>query len=378
MIRDFVYTLKTRFEKKPPDTIQIVTGGRQVGKTTGVLQLKKLLPKYNFIYYSSDDFGFQNQEWLRQVWQDARLLKSPKVLVIDEIQNIEDWSSVVKSLWDEDKRKKNTMACILLGSSSMDIHRGLSESLAGRFELIEVDHWNYSESKELKPKITLDDYLHLGGYPLALSFDSEKRSKDYLFHSIIDAVIGKDILQNVTVKKPALFKQTFELACSYGGQVVSYNKLLGQLQEGGNIDLVKYYLSLLKKAYLIKTLEKYSPKQMVKKTSSPKLLPLATSLPSFFGLERGRLFEVAVGIELLKIDVPLYYWREGKYEVDYVLELDNVLIAVEVKSGNKKEYIGLNTFLKHFPDAKTCLINETNFVNLAKDPVEYLKKILAI
>jgi predicted AAA+ superfamily ATPase len=171
----------------------------------------------------------------------------------------------------------------------------------------------------------------------------------------------------VTVKKPALFKQTFELACCYGGQIISLNKLLGQLQEGGNIDLVKYYLSLLEKAFLIKTIPKFSTNNLQKRGSSPKIIPLALALMDLFEVEdKGRIFEVAVGIELLQHFDQVYYWRDKNDEVDYIVKIGKKIIGIEVKSGNKRQLQGLNAFAKKFPTAKTLLVTEENFTSVVE------------
>lgn len=353
--------------KGPPKFIQVVLGPRQVGKTTGVLQLKDELNDYEFIFENADAIFSSKSEWLKTCWIEARVhfKKNPKtVLVIDEIQSVPDWSRIIKGLWDEDKKNKSLFHVIILGSSSLELHQGLSESLAGRFETIFVPHWTYQESRELRSDLGLDEFLDFGGYPELILIEDIKRRSNYLINSIVDPVVNKDILQNVTVKKPALFRQAFEIACLHGGEVLSFNKFLGQLQEGGNIDLVKYYLRLYEQAYLIKTLEKFSTSKLQKKGSSPKIIPRAVAFMNVFDqVPRGRKFEVMIGNELIQRYENVYYWREGDKEVDFVLKIKNKIVAIEVKSGKKRDGGGLELFAKNF-SCKTLLVTEDNMSNL--------------
>ncbi|MFY7992562.1 MAG: ATP-binding protein, partial [Bacteriovoracaceae bacterium] len=303
MKRAFVSTIKKRLLTEPK-FIQVILGPRQVGKTTGILQLKDEMISHQFIFENADSIFSSKTEWLKTLWATSKvkLKQNPNtVLVIDEVQSIPDWSKIIKGLWDKDKNEKNLLHVILLGSSSLELHQGLSESLAGRFELTHVPHWNFQESKELKKETTIDDYLNYGGYPELLLIDGDERKLNYLKNSIIEPVINKDILQNATVKKPALFKQSFEIACLHAGEILSLNKFLGQLQEGGNVDLVKHYLKLYEQAYLLKTLEKFSTNKIQKKGSSPKIIPTANALMGIFDdISRGRKFEVMVGNHLIQ------------------------------------------------------------------------------
>ena len=366
MKRDFVFTLFQRV-RESAQFIQVVLGPRQVGKTTGVLQLEEFVPKEAIIYGNADSVFSSREEWLKENWLKARLLRKQRedtVLIVDEVQNVPQWSTVIKGLWDEDKKNKVLFHVILLGSSSLELHQGLSESLAGRFEQIYVPHWNFQETKKLYPQLTLDEYLDDGGYPVPFSLRDRERRDDYLKNSILEPVITKDILQNTTVKKPALFRQTFELACLHGAEVLSLNKFLGQLQEGGNVDLVKYYLSLYQQAFLLKTLEKFSTNRIQRKGSSPKLMPTAPAFLSLFGdSDKGRKFELVVGLHLIQKYRNVTYWREGNSEVDFVIRDKSKIIALEVKGGRKRDGKGLEVFRKKF-GAKTLMVTRENFESI--------------
>jgi predicted AAA+ superfamily ATPase len=274
---------------------------------------------------------------------------------------------------------------VLLGSSSLDIQRGLDESLAGRFELVPVPHWSFAESHR-HFGFDLDEYLAFGGYPEAARFRADpRRWRDYLLNSIIDSVVGKDILRNHTVRKPALFRQCFELLCALPAQEISYNKLLGQLQEGGNVELVKYYIELFEGAFLLRSLPKFTGSIVRQKASSPKILPLCPALSSAVlgnavddgGATRGRLFEAAVGAMLLQLPGTLSYWREKNgLEVDFVCQLGKDLIACEVKSGRKKNTRGLDAFLQAYPKARTLFITPQNFAAFSKAPETFIERVL--
>lgn len=347
--------------------IQVVLGPRQVGKTTGIRQLLGRYPE-NHTYASADGMLAKSTEWLYEKWTLAQS-EGIKLFVLDEIQKVENWSETVKQLWDG-RRTEDQMKVVLLGSSSLKIKRGLSESLAGRYMVHRVHHWSASESAE-GYGLSLEEYLLYGGYPGSYPLRSSPGEwLGYMRESIIDAVIGKDILTGARVKSPALFRQCFDIICAYPAQEMSYTKLLGQLQDKGNTDLVKHYLELFEGAFLIRQLFKYSGKKVLQRSSSPKLLPLCPALYSV-GLdaeldadERGRCFELAVGAALCRLPGRLYYWRNRNAEVDYIYEFKKNLIAIEVKSGRKKTSKGLLEFRSAFPGSRAVIITPKNLSEL--------------
>ncbi len=365
------------FEQLDGRLIQVLLGPRQVGKTTSLLEnLETTYSDDEYIYKNCDSVTTTFTD-LIDVWGEAA---EGKIVVFDEIQKIGDWPEHIKRLWDENKRRKIKTKCILLGSSSLSLQTGLSESLTGRFELTRAWHWNLNQSKE-GYDLDLDQYLLYGGYPGSYEFIKKpSRWQTYLTESIIETVIGKDILNQAHVKSPALFKQAFHLVMSYPAQEISYNKLLGQIQDKGNIDLVKYYLELLEGAFLIKKIFKFSERPLTRKSSSPKIIPLAPALCTYHHLGqinseyRGRIFESMVGADMIRSGINLSYWRNGTAEVDYVLTFENQLVAVEVKSGRKKSPKGLLEFSKQFPKALPIIISLDNFERFTKDPRAFLKK----
>ncbi len=373
--RPFVAQLEKRFSGDNP-LIQVLVGPRQVGKTTGVRQLLARYPGNNH-YANADDLLVTDRTWLLEQWQKALLLGDSTLLIIDEVQKVPNWSETLKSLWDSNPRK---LRVVMLGSSSLQIQTGLTESLAGRFELTRIYHWTYTELKNAFG-YDLERFLLYGGYPGSVSYEDDyDRWYAYLKDSIVESVIGKDILLNRTVGNPALFRQAFEILCRYPAQEISYTKLLGQLQDKGNTDLIKYYIELYAGAFLIHPLEKFSAKGWLTRSSSPKIL---ISCPALYTMtegprvledpdKRGRVFELAVGAQMLQQPGELFYWREKNAEVDFVYRYQGRIYAIEVKSGRRKSAKGLESFTKLFPDAIPIILTPDNFPLFSEDPKKFL------
>lgn len=370
--RDFTRVLQKRLDTAL-NFIQVVIGPRQIGKTTG---LQQIIREWNgpSLMVTADEVAAPGPDWITLQWHRARNLGDNVLLVIDEVQKIPQWSSTVKYLFDQDRGRRK-MKIVLLGSASLSLQQGLCESLAGRYEVIPAHHWNLSECGRAFGW-NLNDFLMFGGYPAAAELvEDTERWQSFLKNSIIEPVLIKDILGLTAVGKPALFRQTFELSMAYPAREISYQKLLGQLQESGNVTTIKHYLELLEGAFLLKTLQKYSGSAMRKKGSSPKILPLNTALIHAFrnpyDIEgdperRGRVFEAAVGAALARSQGELFYWRNGKFEVDFVLQLEGKLFAVEVKSGRKRGSKGLEKFIVQHPDSIPLIIDDQNGRDLLK------------
>jgi uncharacterized protein len=363
--RDFIETIWARLAEDL-NFLQVVIGPRQVGKTTG---LEQIVSRWRgpSLMVTADEVATPNREWLALQWQRAEQKGPGTLLVIDEVQKIHQWSDVVKYLFDRDRRK---LKVVILGSASLSLQRGLTESLAGRYEIIHAHHWNLKECREALGW-SLDEYLKFGGYPAAGELIGDiSRWQSFIRNSIIEPVLFRDILGLSSVSKPALFRQTFELAMAYPAQEISLQKILGQLQDSGNVTTIKHYLELLDGAFLIKTLQKYTGSEVKRRASSPKIVPLNNSLVHAFRNPedvdsdpdwRGRVFEAAVGAALASRSMgALYYWREGKFEVDYVLCLEKKVYAIEVKSSRRRNMKGLARFIKHYPESVPIIIGSDN------------------
>lgn len=329
--------------------IQVLYGPRQVGKTTAIRQVLEQIDKPSH-YASADQPALRDQVWLEQQWEAGRSLASRRaaVLVLDEIQKISDWPEIVKRLWDEDTHSGSKLRVVLLGSSQLLLQKGLTESLAGRFETVRAGHWSFAECADYFGW-DLDTYIFYGGYPGAASLTNEPdRWARYIHDSLIETTISRDILLLTRVDKPALLRRVFALGCEYSGQVLSYQKMLGQLHDAGNTTTLAHYLDLLNGVGFLAGLGKFSGKAVRKRGSSPKLMVYNTGLitaQSGMSLAEtrsdaslwGRHVESCVGTHLLDVcanrNIGLYYWREGDLEVDFVLQAGKKTVAIEVKTG---------------------------------------------
>ncbi len=347
---------------EPKKFIQVLYGPRQVGKTT---LIKQVLQQYEhpYIFATADDLIGADNTWLRKQWSEIRLLQKNTgkevLLVIDEVQKISNWSETVKKEWDMDTFEDRPIKLILLGSSSLLIQQGLTESLAGRFESIYIPHWSYREMHEAFGW-SVEQYIWFGGYPgCAELIENEKRWKDYVQKSLIETSLSLDILMLTRVDKPALLRRLFELGCSYSAQILSLTKVQGELMEKGNITTLSNYLHLLDSAGLLCGLDKFAADVLRKRASKPKFqvfnnaLLSAQSELTFSEAKRnhrewGRFVESAVGTHLLNHSFAegykLYYWNENSQEVDFVIQKGSKVVAIEVKSGKDSTNAGMAKF----------------------------------
>ena len=375
MTRKPLYNQLTARLREPRRFLQVLAGPRQVGKTTLIRQVLDGADTPSH-YASADEPTLRDRTWLDQQWELGRLKaresKKEAILVLDEIQKIPGWSDVVKLLWDADTHAKVPLRVFVLGSAPLLIQRGLHESLAGRFEVIPVPHWSFSEMKEAFGW-GLEEFIYHGGYPgSALLIAEPERWKRYIIDALIETTISRDILLLTRVDKPALLRRLFHLACEYSGQVLSYQKMLGQLVDAGNTVTLAHYLELLKGAGMVAGLSKFAHGQVRQRGSSPKLQVFNTALMTaqrsegFDEIRRdgdywGRLVESAVGSHLLNTtigtSIELTYWRDRNLEVDFVLRLGKKVVAVEVKSGRRRESLpGMVAFDKQFRVQRKLLV----------------------
>lgn len=397
-----VDTLIERLSEQPSVLIAIF-GPRQSGKTTAVLQalasidqkcwyvsiesqietVKPSTPTERFPHSTAETGRVisvvpqADARHLIEVWEHCRqqAMRSPTgfVLVLDEIQRIDRWSSLVKRLWDEDRWNGCPMHVVLLGSAPILMQAGLTESLVGRFEPIRFPHWSYSEMSEAFD-LSLDEYVFFGGYPGAAARIAEtNRWSDYVRSAFIVPTIERDVLSLVRIDKPEVLKRLFDLGARYSGQEVSYTKLLGHLQDAGNTTTLTRYLDLLSRVGMIAGLPKHTNRLASAKSPTPKLNVFNTALmSSVYGLSFdearadrsywGRLVESSVGAHLLNAAssrTEVKYWRDRNFEVDFVLERGFNLVGIEVKSGRSPAATkGLAEFQRQFQPKNTIVVGD--------------------
>ncbi len=375
-LRRKLYTkLKSHMDSRM-NFIQAVVGPRQVGKTTLVKQFYKTWKGPKF-YETADSSGVIDAGWVAKIWVKAREAERKErkktLLIIDEIPKVSKWSTVVKKFFDEDKFSNTRLRVIILGSSSLLMQRGLTESLAGRFELHKHGQWSYGECKEFI-NLNLNEYIYSGSYPAALPLrKNHERWMEYIRASLIETVIAKDVFLMNPITKPALLRQAFDLCLHYPAQILSYQNMLGQLQEAGNASTIAFYLRLLANAFFLVPLEKYSGSKIKQKSSSPKILFLDNSIVTANSgktfkqafndkIYWGRLFENAVGARLYWLAQEkggeIFYWRERNFEVDYILKTGDRLTAIEVKSGyTGKAMAAFDVFSRRYRNVKKVIIS---------------------
>lgn len=373
--RDSAAVLTARLGE-PRRFLQVVAGPRQVGKTTLVQQVLAECDRPH-VFVSADEPALRDAAWLAAQWERARLLakdagKGGAVLALDEVQKIPGWSEAVKRLWDEDTRARLPLRVALLGSAPLLMQRGLSESLAGRFEILHLPHWSFAEMRKAFG-YSLEQYLYFGGYPGAAPLAGDPaRWRRHLLDALVETTISRDVLLLTRVDKPALLRRLFELGCRYSGQVLSYTKMLGQLHDAGNTITLAHYLELLAGAGMLTGLPKFAGAAVRSRGSSPKLQAFNTALltaqsgltPAEARADRefwGRLTESAVGAHLANAAAcgvcELFYWREGNREVDFVVRRGRVVVAIEVKGGRAPVALpGLTAFKEAFKPKRTLLV----------------------
>ncbi|MDE0272426.1 MAG: ATP-binding protein [Gammaproteobacteria bacterium] len=382
---------------EPPRRIISIFGPRQTGKTTIVRQaLRSIQRPHLYVDVDQPDSASagpsshatttflpgqprRDAEWLLRIWEDARTKadESPEgaILAIDEIQKVPQWSEIVKGLWDQDRAEDRWLHVVILGSAPLLMQSGLNESLAGRFEPLSVAHWGLQEMARAFD-FDLSTYLYFGGYPGAAHLvNEETRWRDYVLGALVAPNIERDILAMTRVDKPALLKRLYSIGSQYSGQVMPYNKMLGQLADAGNTTTLARHLDLLGNAGLLTGLQNYSENTLRRtRASSPKLNVLNTALMtaesgytfaeakadrSFWG----RIVESAVGAHLLNTatqDINVHYWREGRNELDFVLRRGARLVAIEVKSGSRTRPMpGLEAFKQRFDPHSALVVGET-------------------
>lgn len=372
--RPYLGTLLKRLGE-PRKFIQALLGPRQAGKTTLVRQAleKSDAPSH---YASADEPSSRGDAWIESQWLLGRARakaggRTGAILVLDEAQKVGRWSETVKRLWDEDTASGLPLKVILLGSAPLLVASGLSESLAGRFEVIRVSHWALSEVKAAFGW-NLEQYLYFGGYPGGAGLiDDEERWRRYILDSLVETTVSRDILLQTRVDKPALLRSLFRLGCDYSGQILSYQKMVGQLQDAGNTVTLAHYLELLSGAGMVTGLQKFSGTKLRQRGSSPKLLALNTALmtsggeASFAAAKEspaawGRLVETAVGAHLvngLAGSGEVFYWREANREVDFVVRYKGRVTAIEVTSSRHKDALpGMSAFADEFRPQKNILV----------------------
>ncbi len=383
--------LLRRLHEPAPSRIQLLTGPRQVGKTTLLLEIAAQFGDAA-VYAAGDEPdaalpGF----WERRLADaEERAHRGTAILLLDEVHHLPDWAKRLKGYWDHLRRRRVPLHIVATGSSALRVTTGSQESLAGRFERMTLTHWSASSLANVFHVPAHEAALHivqLGSYPGAVALQNDlARWRSYLKDAIIEPAIGRDVLALGAVRRPGLLRQVLAIAVGSPAQIVSLQKLQGQLQDRGALETVAHYLALLKDAYLVAGLERFSQRAHRRRAAPPKLVTLNNALlsaihpsgppdparePERFGLwtENACLaFAVNQGQRVT-------YWREEPLEVDAVFEGSWGNWAVEVKTSGfgSHELKGLLEFCRRNPKFRPLVITAPG-----DEPIARRHSILAI
>lgn len=366
--------LRRRLDDAPNYWVQILAGPRQVGKTTLLLELEQdWSPRA--LYVAADTPAAALPGWWENLWLRVERLaeEGDALLLLDEVQHLHDWSRLLKSKVDELKRRRQPVRIVVTGSSALSIGRGSRETMAGRFERLRLLHWQAAELAQhfhLDPLSAAGDLVRFGGYPGAVGLQANyPRWRAYVRDSIIEPAIGRDLLAIEPVRKPALLRQVFAVAVGHPAQILSLQKICGQLQAAGAIETIAHYLHLLEEACLIAGVPKYSGQVVRQRSAPPKLVALnnallaaATDTPPPMPEQEperwGHWVENACLAMAWNSGQSVYYWREEPREVDLVVTGSWGNWAIEIKTGQLavQDVAGVLEFCRRYPDFQPALV----------------------
>jgi predicted AAA+ superfamily ATPase len=377
-------TLRARLKEPAPGRIQMLTGPRQVGKTTMLLDIAKTYGD-QAIYVAADAPEASLPQWWLTQWNRAlyQARAGRCILIIDEVHAMPNWSRLIKAAIDEVYREHLPLQMVISGSAALPLAGGARETMAGRFEHLTLRHWSARDLREtfaMSEQAAVETYVRYGAFPGSLRWITDlPRWRVYLNESIVSPAIGRDLLLLETIRKPALLRQVFAICIGHPGEIVSIQKIAGSLLEAGSFETIAHYLAMLGEAYLVAALPKYSLTEIRRKASPPKLVPLSNAflavsypdeppLPSTSPRVWGHWLENACIAYAVNAGYRVSYWREEPLEVDMVIEGDDGTWAIEVKSGEFTGYdlIGLMTFSARHRDYRPLVIGDERFKDSAR------------
>lgn len=365
--------LRKRLHEPAPGRIQILSGPRQVGKTSLLLEMAAAFGAQS-TYVSADTTEAQVAGWWEQVVRAAaeRATKAGGgVLLVDEIPYLPDWARRLKSETDRILRARIPLHIVVSGSSALQLGKGSKETMAGRFERLRLWHWPAAELMRcfhLQPDEAVTQFIQSGSYPGARALLGQPdRWRAYMRDSIIEPAIGRDIMNLEEVRKPALLRQLYAVSVGHPAEIVSLQKLAGELAERGALETISHYLQLLEEAGLVAGVRKFSERTIRQRAAPPKLTVLNHGLMAATwpapDRERdpvrwGRWVENAVGAFAWNAGQTVCYWRAEPLEVDWVLDGSWGAWAIEVKTGacRPQDLAGLLAFCRLYPRFRPLLL----------------------
>lgn len=377
-------TLRKRLREPAPARAQILSGPRQVGKTT---LLGEIAAEWagQAIYAPADAPETSLSGWWENLWSKAERLTVRRmgVLLIDEIQGLPDWSRLLKSKLDYIKRRRIPLHVVVSGSSALQLGLGTRETMAGRFERLRLLHWPARELMQrfqISAGAGVEQVVRFGSYPGAVALLPDyARWRDYIKDSIVEPAIGRDVLMMEAIRKPALLRQVFAVCVGHPAEIISIQKLCGQLTERGALDTVAHYLHILEEACLVAAVPKYSLKVVRQRAAPPKLVILNNALLSVTGAQTppragrdperwGRWVENACIALAWNAGQNPCYWRTEPLETDMVLDGSWGRWAVEIKTGpyGNRDLAGVLEFCRRYADFRPLVLCEPGYEAVAR------------
>jgi uncharacterized protein len=377
--------LAARLAEPPPGRIQLLAGPRQIGKTTLLLSLSDELGDRALYVPVDGPEGALPGLWERTFARAEQLvqLHGSAIVLLDEVHLLHDWAARLKGEWDRLRRRKLPIHVVATGSSSLRLGAGSKESLAGRFERITMAHWSASELAAAfggSAEAAAHELVRTGSYPGAFSLRADPaRWKAYVRDAIVEPAVGRDLLALGQVRKPALLRQVFAICAASPAQIVSLQKLQGQLQDRGALETIAHYLALLEEAFLVAPLAKLALRAHRQRAAPPKLVALNNGLlaamspadppdPTREPDRFGAWVENACLAHAWNAGQRVSYWREEPLEVDAIFEGTWGSFAVEIKAGPfaASELAGLAELSRRQRQLEPLVLCDESYLTIAR------------
>ena len=376
--------LRSRLREPAPGRVQLLTGPRQVGKTTLLLELAREWGD-RALYLAADAPEAALPGWWEAQWQHAARLadEGTGLMLVDEIQYLPEWSRRLKSEIDRVYRERLSLHVIVSGSAALRLGVGSRETMAGRFERLVLTHWSARDLHQgfgLTRDEAVESVVRLGGFPGGMALrDDLGRWRAYVRDSIIDPAVGRDLLVLEAIRKPSLLRQVFAICIGHPAEIVSLRKIAGLLAERGTMTTLSHYLELLGEAYLVAAVRKFSKAELRRRSSPPKLVPLSNAFiaggthgdipsPAVDPDRWGRLVENACLAFAINSGQTVHYWREDPLELDAVMEGPWGKWAVEIKTGSvvASDLAGLLEFSRRHPQYRPLVVCDESNLDMAR------------
>lgn len=354
---------KLQQELNQPE-INILLGPRQVGKTTLLKQLKEYTEQAG---YKTEFFDLEQPQILAEFNRPdkeiiERICGAGQVIFIDEFQYLQNASKIFKSIFDAGKKTK----IICSGSSALEIHKHLKESLAGRKFLFRIFPLQYSEIKAHYKTYLLNTYLRYGGMPGLTHTNSEER-KQQILSEILTSYILKDVKSLIKEENVRAFNHLLYLLAENQGSTISIHSLANNVKLSSKA--IDRYLDILEETYVNFRIYSFSRNlgNELRKSCKTYLYDLGVrnTILKDFSLpqerpDKGILWESFVFLKLKtmltpNMDIKFWKTKDGD-EVDFIVLKNRRPIPIEVKSKLTRAEVpkGLRRFLLRYNEVKNA------------------------